>query len=48
MKVIGGGLPNGAEISSSIFGKYTLEIATRCGLGSAYEVRVATRKITVK
>lgn len=29
-------------------GKYTLEIATRCGLGSAYEVRVATRKITVK
>ena len=26
MKVIGGGLPNGAEISSSIFGKYTLEI----------------------
>ena len=26
MKVIGGGLPNGAEISSSMFGKYTLEI----------------------
>ena len=26
MKVIGGALPNGAEISSSIFGKYTLEI----------------------
>ena len=29
-------------------GKYTLEIATRCGLGSAYEVRVVTRKVTVK
>ena len=29
-------------------GKYTLQVATRCGLGSAYEVRVATRKITVK
>ena len=29
-------------------GKYTLEIATRCGLGSTYEVKVATRKITVK
>ena len=26
MNVIGGGIPNGAEISSSIFGKYTLEI----------------------
>ena len=26
MKVIGGGLPNGTEISSSIFGSYTLTV----------------------